>query len=479
MADKNGLQSTPTGGGIISALGGYKYKARRVGKDALAAHRELAEQNREKQTHLAYDALRLAFAMGPYQNQRKGDKMNNTETKAISKETMERAEASYLSWACAALEAHIAADGRTGVVFVREAGNLEIFKENLLGVVAKTPWLKGHGEPVRGALRAVNTKRGVTYRPAEKPGRGAFAATYAVVEFPLAYAFVPGAHAEPAHRHPNGGGWVADTATAETTAYLAPDAVVYDSAMLLGQASVGSLSVVCGQAVVRGQAQIGQRCCVVGHAVVAAKARVLDGSQVSYRALITGQAVVTRSTVDGAAEVFERASVVGSQVAGQVSGRARLDRCVVAAGSFVRGAAVCADATLVETAVLEQAQVYGGHHTAMRFGGGMVVRGADKYLKLNCAALLPFVIVLCGGWAAIGCETRTLEWWLAANGEALELAGAPVYGDHWDRVYTRLRKTLLWWQAIQKVGQAEAAPMPALVDPPAYEADPPIDVGFL
>ena len=38
----------------------------------------------------------------------------------------------------------------------------------------------------------------------------------------------------PAHRHPNGGGWVADTATVEETAFVGPDARVYGSALVEG-----------------------------------------------------------------------------------------------------------------------------------------------------------------------------------------------------------------------------------------------------
>ena len=38
----------------------------------------------------------------------------------------------------------------------------------------------------------------------------------------------------PAHRHPNGGGWVADTATVEETAFVGPDARVSGSALVEG-----------------------------------------------------------------------------------------------------------------------------------------------------------------------------------------------------------------------------------------------------
>jgi len=42
----------------------------------------------------------------------------------------------------------------------------------------------------------------------------------------------------PAHQHPNGGGWVADTATVSETAYVGPDAKVYDNAVVSGDAWV-------------------------------------------------------------------------------------------------------------------------------------------------------------------------------------------------------------------------------------------------
>ena len=38
----------------------------------------------------------------------------------------------------------------------------------------------------------------------------------------------------PAHQHPNGGGWVADTATVEETAFVGANAQVYGSALVEG-----------------------------------------------------------------------------------------------------------------------------------------------------------------------------------------------------------------------------------------------------
>ena len=42
----------------------------------------------------------------------------------------------------------------------------------------------------------------------------------------------------PAHKHPNGGGWVADTAKVAKTAYVGAEARVYGNAMVFGNARV-------------------------------------------------------------------------------------------------------------------------------------------------------------------------------------------------------------------------------------------------
>ncbi len=74
----------------------------------------------------------------------------------------------------------------------------------------------------------------------------------------------------PAHRHQNGGGWVANTATVALTAYVGPNASVF------------------------------------GKAMVFTNARLLDDSQVSDRAKVHGDAVLSGNTW-----VFEEANVSG------------------------------------------------------------------------------------------------------------------------------------------------------------------------
>ena len=52
----------------------------------------------------------------------------------------------------------------------------------------------------------------------------------------LSHDFGDGAGAVPAHRHVNGGGWVADTARVDATAYVGPMAQVSGEAWVSGEA---------------------------------------------------------------------------------------------------------------------------------------------------------------------------------------------------------------------------------------------------
>jgi UDP-3-O-[3-hydroxymyristoyl] glucosamine N-acyltransferase len=53
-----------------------------------------------------------------------------------------------------------------------------------------------------------------------------------VARFKGAQTFDFGNGPVPAHRHPNGGGWVADTATVADTAFVGPNARVFDNALV-------------------------------------------------------------------------------------------------------------------------------------------------------------------------------------------------------------------------------------------------------
>jgi hypothetical protein len=62
------------------------------------------------------------------------------------------------------------------------------------------------------------------------------------------YKFGDGKGPVPAHQHPNGGGWVADTAKVADTSYVGPDAEVSGTARVYGDAQVSGTARVSGDA---------------------------------------------------------------------------------------------------------------------------------------------------------------------------------------------------------------------------------------
>jgi hypothetical protein len=55
--------------------------------------------------------------------------------------------------------------------------------------------------------------------------------------------FEDGQGTVPAHQHPNGGGWIANTASVVDTAYVGPKAMVFGSAWVAGTATVKGFAV--------------------------------------------------------------------------------------------------------------------------------------------------------------------------------------------------------------------------------------------
>ena len=60
----------------------------------------------------------------------------------------------------------------------------------------------------------------------------------------------------PAHKHSNGGGWVADTASVADSAYVGPNTLVYGNAQVFDRAQVCDNARVYGDAHVYGDAQV-------------------------------------------------------------------------------------------------------------------------------------------------------------------------------------------------------------------------------
>jgi ribosomal protein S27AE len=119
--------------------------------------------------------------------------------------------------------------------------------------------------------------------------------------------FGDGSGSVPAHRHVNGGGWVANTATVSRTAFVGPEAAVFESSKVLGKASV------IDRAQVRGRSEISGNARVSGNAVIDGDTRINDGAQDSDHAS-TGalHAMSPDKHVGGDTQLNDRAVSKGS-----------------------------------------------------------------------------------------------------------------------------------------------------------------------
>jgi len=101
------------------------------------------------------------------------------------------------------------------------------------------------------------------------------------------YDFQDGQGPVPAHQHPNGGGWVADTAFVAETAFVGKNAVVFGWARVDDRAWVADFARIFGDAMVYNEAM------VYGNAQVYGRAKVFGWARVFENAVVRGNAVVS------------------------------------------------------------------------------------------------------------------------------------------------------------------------------------------
>jgi hypothetical protein len=104
------------------------------------------------------------------------------------------------------------------------------------------------------------------------------------------------------HKHPNGGGFVADSAKADATAYVGPNALVLGRAKVLGQARVLDYAVVRDDATVQDRAVVRGHATVGGRSVVKEDARLSDYAWVQEGATLAGHGRVLEHGVVGGNE---------------------------------------------------------------------------------------------------------------------------------------------------------------------------------
>jgi len=99
----------------------------------------------------------------------------------------------------------------------------------------------------------------------------------------------------PAHRHCNGGGWVADTAYVEDTVYIGKDSSVFgcatvkDKAVITERAEVSGYAIVKDSACIKGSAVIRGTCTVKDHAEISGNVFIASHIEIGEHAVLDGE----------------------------------------------------------------------------------------------------------------------------------------------------------------------------------------------
>ncbi len=102
--------------------------------------------------------------------------------------------------------------------------------------------------------------------------------------------FLDGNGPVPAHHHPNGGGWVADTARVADTVYVGLQARVFGEAEVLGHARIEDCAEVSGHPTVRGRAQVLGKSKVQGRALIEDEVIIEDSCFIATNIHLKGSA---------------------------------------------------------------------------------------------------------------------------------------------------------------------------------------------
>lgn len=154
-----------------------------------------------------------------------------------------------------------------------------------------------------------------------------------------------------AHRHDNGGGWVADTAKVADQVYVGPRCEVYNYAIVNGKVTLKGKSKIFGNACVYGDnrsdrgVQLNSSAMVYGRAIVRDEVLLENESRVHGNACISGASRLFDSVqVFDAAQIISTTLLHRSQAGGysllirsNIKGDARTERHAVVVGSTLNG----------------------------------------------------------------------------------------------------------------------------------------------
>lgn len=124
-----------------------------------------------------------------------------------------------------------------------------------------------------------------------------------------------------AHKHPRGGGWVAETAKVDDTCYVGPYASVFGNAVVAGNVRIDGYSkvydnaVISDNVIVNGDAQIYDRAKISKNARIGGKAKVYGNALITDFANVYDDAeVFGNAMIRNESEVYDQAKAYGDCV---------------------------------------------------------------------------------------------------------------------------------------------------------------------
>jgi carbonic anhydrase/acetyltransferase-like protein (isoleucine patch superfamily) len=124
----------------------------------------------------------------------------------------------------------------------------------------------------------------------------------------------------PAHRHPNGGGWVADSATVDGSVYVGPNAGVHQLANVFGDCKIKGHSRVFGWAKLSGNVTVSGHASIEGasrcrdNVIVSGRSRVLGGCYITDNAKIKDNSTVITCHIGGNVEICKDAYLIDCEL---------------------------------------------------------------------------------------------------------------------------------------------------------------------
>ena len=111
------------------------------------------------------------------------------------------------------------------------------------------------------------------------------------------------------HVHSNGGGWVANYATVDASAYVGPNAKVLDFAKVQGNARIEDYAIISDNSTAKDNA------IVSGHAVVQGRSTIQNNARIRDRAIVKDAIIKDSALVEDYASVFENTTIQDCAIA--------------------------------------------------------------------------------------------------------------------------------------------------------------------